>query len=51
MGIQRETAEEPGRDREKMERCLIGIDSGTSGIKAVLFDTKGDEIDERSRLL
>lgn len=27
-----------------MEKYIIGIDSGTTGIKAVLFDTKGQEI-------
>ena len=27
-----------------MNKYLIGLDSGTSGIKAVLFDTKGNEI-------
>ena len=47
MGIQRETAEEPERTG-KMEQYIIGIDSGTSGIKAVLFDTKGNEIDKES---
>lgn len=40
-------AEEPERTG-KMEQYIIGIDSGTSGIKAVLFDTKGNEIDKES---
>ena len=31
-----------------MEKYFIGIDSGTSGIKAVLFDLKGNELDKES---
>ena len=31
-----------------MEKYFIGIDSGTSGIKAVLFDLKGNEIGQKS---
>lgn len=31
-----------------MEKYFIGIDSGTSGIKAVLFDLKANEIGQRS---
>lgn len=31
-----------------MEKYIIGIDSGTSGIKAVLFDLKGNEIDKEA---
>ena len=27
-----------------MEKYIIGLDSGTSGIKAVLFNTRGEEI-------
>ena len=27
-----------------MEKYIIGIDSGTTGIKAVLFDIQGKEI-------
>lgn len=30
-----------------MERYIIGIDSGTTGIKAVLFDEQGNEIAKR----
>ena len=30
-----------------MEKYIIGIDSGTTGIKAVLFDTKGQEITKK----
>jgi erythritol kinase len=31
-----------------MERYIIGIDSGTTNIKAVLFDLKGNEIDKQA---
>ena len=31
-----------------MEKYFIGIDSGTSGIKAVLFDLKGNELGQKS---
>ena len=34
-----------------MEQYFIGIDSGTTSIKAVLFDSEGNEIGKAARAL